>query len=130
MADKDPTRGMQPMDDYLRSITEKSKSQKALDIGTGIALGAVGAIPIGVAKKMSEAKDKEKKQKLEKSGIELDAENAKKDRRVKEEQEAYEKYDKNRLKDQGSFKKGGKVSSASARADGCAQRGKTRGKMV
>ena len=29
-----------------------------------------------------------------------------------------------------SFKKGGKVSSASKRADGCAQRGKTRGKMV
>jgi hypothetical protein len=28
------------------------------------------------------------------------------------------------------MKKGGKVSSASARADGCAQRGKTRGKIV
>ena len=28
------------------------------------------------------------------------------------------------------MKKGGKVSSASARADGCAQRGKTRGKFV
>lgn len=28
------------------------------------------------------------------------------------------------------FKKGGKVGSASKRADGCAQRGKTRGKMV
>ena len=28
------------------------------------------------------------------------------------------------------YKKGGKVSSASSRADGCAQRGKTRGKMV
>jgi len=28
------------------------------------------------------------------------------------------------------LKKGGKVSSASKRADGCAQRGKTRGKMV
>ncbi len=28
------------------------------------------------------------------------------------------------------MKKGGKVSSASKRADGCAQRGKTRGKMV
>jgi hypothetical protein len=27
------------------------------------------------------------------------------------------------------MKKGGKVSSASARADGCAMRGKTRGKM-
>ena len=30
----------------------------------------------------------------------------------------------------GGMKKGGKVSSASKRADGCAQRGKTRGKMV
>lgn len=29
-----------------------------------------------------------------------------------------------------SYKKGGQVSSASKRADGCAQRGKTRGKMV
>jgi len=28
------------------------------------------------------------------------------------------------------FKKGGAVKSASSRADGCAQRGKTRGKMV
>jgi glucose-6-phosphate dehydrogenase assembly protein OpcA len=28
------------------------------------------------------------------------------------------------------MKKGGKVSSASKRADGCAQRGKTKGKMV
>ena len=29
-----------------------------------------------------------------------------------------------------TLKKGGSVSSASKRADGCAQRGKTRGKMV
>ena len=29
-----------------------------------------------------------------------------------------------------SFKKGGTIKSASARADGCAQRGKTRGKMM
>jgi hypothetical protein len=29
-----------------------------------------------------------------------------------------------------SYKKGGKVSSASKRADGCAQRGKTKGRMV
>lgn len=28
------------------------------------------------------------------------------------------------------YKKGGKVSSASRRADGCAERGKTRGKMI
>ena len=57
-------------------------------------------------------------------------ENQERDRRVKQEQEAYEKYDKTRLKDQGSFKKGGSVGSASKRADGIAQRGKTRGKMV
>lgn len=29
-----------------------------------------------------------------------------------------------------TMKKGGKVSSASSRADGCAQRGKTKGRMV
>jgi hypothetical protein len=29
-----------------------------------------------------------------------------------------------------AFKKGGKVASASKRADGCAMRGKTRGRMV
>ena len=29
-----------------------------------------------------------------------------------------------------SYKSGGKVSSASKRADGCAQRGKTKGRMV
>ena len=29
-----------------------------------------------------------------------------------------------------NYKSGGKVSSASSRADGCAQRGKTKGKMV
>ena len=33
-------------------------------------------------------------------------------------------------KDSDGMKKGGKVSSASKRADGCAQRGKTRGKMI
>ena len=31
---------------------------------------------------------------------------------------------------EGGMKKGGKVSSASARADGCAVKGKTKGKMV
>jgi hypothetical protein len=30
----------------------------------------------------------------------------------------------------GGMKKGGKISSASTRADGCAQRGKTKGRMV
>lgn len=35
-----------------------------------------------------------------------------------------------RLKKVLPFKAGGKVSSASSRADGCAQRGKTKGRMV
>ena len=40
---------------------------------------------------------------------------------------------KNTESDEGGYKgykKGGKVSSASKRADGCAQRGKTKGRMV
>ena len=32
--------------------------------------------------------------------------------------------------DMGNYKKGGKVSSASKRADGCITKGKTKGKMV
>ena len=35
-----------------------------------------------------------------------------------------------RRKQAAGMKKGGKVSSASSRADGCATKGKTRGKMV
>lgn len=57
-------------------------------------------------------------------------ENQERDRRVKQEQEAYEKYDKTRLKDQGGLKKGGSVSSASKRADGCCTKGKTKGRMI
>jgi hypothetical protein len=45
--------------------------------------------------------------------------------------DAYSDEEEKRKKQTGaSMKKGGKVSSASSRADGCAQRGKTRGKMV
>ena len=135
MAKKDPVRGMQPMDEYTRArgsdIADQSKMDKALDVaGSGLALAGVGSLPIYAAKRMSDAKKKTEQEKPQKSGMELEIENAKKDRQLKKEYEAYEKYDKNRLKDQGGFKNGGKVSSASARADGCAQRGKTRGKMV
>ena len=52
--------------------------------------------------------------------------NQEQDMRNRRERESYEQYDKTRLKDQGGFKKGGKVKSASARADGIAIRGKTR----
>lgn len=55
-------------------------------------------------------------------------ENQERDRRTRKEREAYEEYDKTRLKDQGSFKKGG--MTASRRGDGIAMRGKTKGRMV
>ena len=59
-----------------------------------------------------------------------DQENEAKDRKAKAEYDNYMKGEKTRLKDQGSsffnFKKGGGVKSASARADGCCIRGKTR----
>jgi hypothetical protein len=43
-------------------------------------------------------------------------------------QEAKDAADRKKIKDMG-YKKGGSVSSASARADGIAMRGKTRGKI-
>jgi hypothetical protein len=45
----------------------------------------------------------------------------------KKNQKQYEEQDKQEGRE---MKKGGVVGSASKRADGCAQRGKTRGKMV
>ena len=36
----------------------------------------------------------------------------------------------NKVTNYGGYKKGGKVSSASSRADGCCVKGKTRGKMM
>lgn len=60
--------------------------------------------------------------------LQREKENQDKDRRVRKEREAFDKYDKTRLKDQGSFKKGG--MTASRRGDGIAMRGKTKGRMV
>lgn len=60
--------------------------------------------------------------------LQREKENQDKDRRVRKEQETYEKGEKTRIRDQGSmFKRGG--MTASKRADGIAQRGKTRGKV-
>ena len=50
--------------------------------------------------------------------------NQEQDMRNRKEREAYDKGEKTRLRDQGSFKKGGVT-----RGDGIAQRGKTKGRM-
>jgi hypothetical protein len=56
----------------------------------------------------------------------LELENKRRDKLVKDEHEGGEKARKKNMGEIG-FKNGG---SASSRADGCAQRGKTKGRMV
>lgn len=51
------------------------------------------------------------------------------DRRSRDLQDVKDEKDRQSIKDMG-YASGGKVGSASKRADGCAQRGKTRGTMV
>lgn len=51
--------------------------------------------------------------------------NQEQDRLNRKEREEYDKGEKTRLRDQGGFKKGGVT-----RGDGCAMRGKTKGRMV
>jgi hypothetical protein len=58
----------------------------------------------------------------------MEQENERLDKMQDEGYKRYQEGEKTRLKTQGGsmFKKGGSVKSASARADGCAIRGKTR----
>jgi hypothetical protein len=111
--------------DDSNEYKREMRNQRMKDIGLAGVAGALSGAKLGAlaldykGKRQAEQREADKNQK---SGMELEIENAKKDRRVKEEYEAYEKSK--------GMKSGGKVSSASARADGCAQRGKTRGKMV
>ena len=119
MAKKDPVRGMQPMDEYFKDSSDRSTLNKALEnAGSAALAGTVVGVPAYMLGK-SRNKSATKKDEDTKSGIALDAENIKKDQRLKKEYEAYEKSK--------GMKKGG---TASSRADGCAMRGKTRGKIV
>jgi F0F1-type ATP synthase beta subunit len=65
------------------------------------------------------------------SNYEKEQENKQKERQAKDSSmvETARKV-KEKVKSIMPFKSGGKVSSASKRADGCAQRGKTKGRMV
>jgi hypothetical protein len=126
MADKNPVRGMQPMDDYEEMMYRRSPEGKAeMQRGAMKAIGAPAGIIVGGATAINaldsyrsgKKRDEELKAESKKSGIALDAENIKKDQKVEREYKG------------SGYKKGGKVSSASSRADGIAQRGKTRGKI-
>jgi len=52
------------------------------------------------------------------------------ERKKAAQEEREERHSKYMTMDEMKMKSGGKVSSASKRADGCAQRGKTKGRMV
>ena len=114
---KDPVRGMQPTDEYSKTEDLKDIGLPALGIAgfAGLAKATMSAAEKSRAKRDAEIS----KQEAKKSSQETDVENARKDAKVKKEYESYEKTK--------GMKKGGSVSS---RADGCCQRGKTRGKMV
>ena len=109
MADKNPVRGMQPMDDYEEMMYRRSPEGKAeMQRGAMKAIGVPGAVIMGGM-----------------AGVHaLD-----KKRAAKKEREESDKAALENTKEYG-MKKGGKVSSASKRADGIAQRGKTKGRMV
>jgi hypothetical protein len=92
-----------------------SKLENAAVLG---GLGSLAAIPVGVAyqgdKVMQERKKKKEDEKIE-------------EMKRKQEPSGGESESKSKPL---NYKTGGKVSSASKRADGCAIRGKTKGRMV
>jgi hypothetical protein len=116
MADKNPVRGMQPMDEYEEMMYRRSPEGKAeMQRGAMKAIGAPAAIIAGATGMYGLGRDanKEEREKVKK-GV------------AKRESEAAAREN---MKEHG-MKKGGTVKSASARADGCAQRGKTKGRIV
>jgi hypothetical protein len=109
VAEKNPVRGMQPMDEYEEMMYRRSPEGKAeMQRGAMKAIGAPAAIIVGGSMAAGAAGEYAKR------------------KRDREESEA-----KSELKrETRGMKKGGTVKSASSRADGIAQRGKTRGRMV
>ena len=116
MADKNPVRGMQPMDEYEEMMYRRSPEGKAeMQRGAMKAIGAPAAIIAGATGMAGLGREANKEER----------ENVKKGVAKRESKEAA-------LENQKKYgmKKGGTVKSASSRADGCAIRGKTKGKFV
>jgi hypothetical protein len=105
-------------------IMRKNRFHKEAELGRGIKKG--GMVKKYAAGGTTTSKPEPKKAPMPDFAREA-KENRERDQRVKKEREAYDKYDKTRLKDQGSFKNGG--MTASKRGDGIATRGKTRCKV-
>jgi hypothetical protein len=109
----------------------------ALPLGfPALAAGMAGSAAYGI-KRLAESD--EKKKNADKNKREADAEMKRESRGIPKPanfdamqesiQDAKDAADRKKISDMG-YKKGGSVSSASKRADGCCVKGKTRGKMV
>jgi len=100
---------------------------------TGVFGGGIGAAHLINKKNERDAEEKDRNQR------DADAEMKRESRGVKKpanfgileeaKQDVQDTQDREKIKSMG-YKSGGKVSSASSRADGCATKGKTRGKFV
>jgi hypothetical protein len=104
--------------DILTKIPDpKELAYRTINYGLG---SGMGRITDDISKKIIQ------------SGLSIkDQEEIRKEKQEKAKQEkAKRESDSEMKRETRGMKKGGKVSSASSRADGCAQRGKTRGKMV
>ena len=117
--------------DYFAKVKAAEKAAKKQDIVKKVGIGAGTAALAPVAAELGDRYGDEA-QDIRDRGFE---------RREKEKmQKQYEEQDKQEGRemkkgnsggaDSDGMKKGGSVSSASKRADGCAMRGKTKGRMV
>jgi hypothetical protein len=101
-----------------------------------LAAGMAGSAAYGI-KRVAEAEEKQKN--AGKNKREADAEMKRESRGIakpanfdameESKRDAQDARDRKKISDMG-YKSGGKVSSASSRADGCATKGKTKGKMI
>jgi hypothetical protein len=86
------------------------------------ALAPMAAVPVIGAYKADQIQQKRKKEK--------EAEDISKEEEIKRKKEPSEGGTNKVTAENKVMKKGGSVSSASKRADGCATKGKTKGRMV
>jgi hypothetical protein len=118
-----------------RSLNDYDQSRGSGGLGTMLGMkGALAGTAVGTNYLMDRKTDKDAQDKRE-----ADAEMRRETRGVKKPanfdamqesiQDAKDAKDRKKISDMG-YAKGGKVSSASSRADGCATKGKTKGTMI
>jgi len=131
--DKTPGGGYQ-----INRTQPKNRDQEALEyLGTGF--GAAGAAATAAMAMSPKRTNEDRLEAAETAKRESDAEMKRESRGIKKpanfdameesKRDAQDARDRKKISGMG-YKSGGKVSSASSRADGCATKGKTRGKFV